>query len=374
MSFISKIMPFLFDEVELPPIQPDQVAALPVEAKTKLIQHSQTPVTVLAQMASEKNVDVQLLLAERLTSLLPKVKASDQETSKLLLDAIRQLTEDTVTPVRVALASALKDVAHLPPDLARKLADDAERSVAEPIIRYSLSLSDEDLLNLITRYPQDWQTVTIAQRPRLSAPVSDAVFKTGNVSAGRLVLANDWARISPETLEGLIDNADYRTHMQQRNSLRRRLKRDILDLTERRLYDFLRQNAQLDKATTKDVLQTIQRRVDHQEQITKIAPANMTEQQIKDALMLGETEMVVKALAAQAKISEANVRRMVVDSEAAKPVIALCVKAGLSMSLAVLLQQRLTRLVPSKILYPKNGDQCPITAEEVKWQWDFFGI
>ena len=115
-------MPFLFDE-ELPQaaLPPEQIAALPTPEKTRLIQHRKTPLPVLAQLAGEKNSDIQLLLAKRLTSLLPKIKTTDTETLKMLLDAIRQLTEDTITPVRVALSSALKDVAHLPPDLVRQI-------------------------------------------------------------------------------------------------------------------------------------------------------------------------------------------------------------------------------------------------------------
>lgn len=374
MSFLSKLFPFLFDEVEPVVLKPEQLAALPAEAKTRLIRHKDTPLPVLVQLAGEKDSDLQLLLAQRLSGLLPKIKTSDTAAMTMLLDAIRQLTEDTITPVRVALASALKDVAHLPPDLARKLADDAERSVAEPIIRYSLSLSDEDLISLITRHPQEWHTVTIAQRKNLSENISDIVLDTGNIGAGTALLANDYALIRNESLQKLTGNKDYATALAARNSFQRRVRRDILILAERRLYDFLRQDAHLDKATTKDVLKTIQRRVEHQEEITAVDPADMNEQQIRDAIVLGENDMVVQALAARANTSEDLVRRMVMDSEAAKPVIAFCVRAGLSMTTAVLIQQRLTRLVPSRILYPKNGDQLPITAEEVQWQWDFFGI
>ena len=242
----------------------------------------------------------------------------------------------------------------------------------EPIIRYSLGLSDDDLLDLITRYPQDWQTISIAQRRNLSEALSDAVLGTNNLSAGQALLSNDVALIGAKALTALTGNKDYTSHLGQRNSFARRLKRDIFILTERKLYDFLRGPAHLDRATAKNVMKTVQRRVEHQEHNTD--PAQMSEEELKDAVQLGENDVIVKAFAARARASEAVVKRMILTSAAAKPVIALCVKAGFSMSFAVLIQQRLTRLAPPKILYPKNGSECPISPTEVQWQLEFFGI
>lgn len=378
MSLISRLLPFLFDEVAAPAaaagISADKLQQLTPEDKARLARHEQTPVPVLAQLVKDPNADLQLLLAQRLTSLLSKIHKNDDDTRATLLEAIRQLTEESITPVRVALASALKDVANLPPDLARRLANDAERSVAEPIIRFSLSLSDEDLLSLISQHPQDWHTIAIAQRPAVSDVVSTAVVDTGNVDAGQALLTNDHAAISPATLDRMRKLPQYQAHLAARNSLQRRIKREIMSLTQRRLYDFLRQDAKLDKATTREVLKTIERRVEHQEQAPSLTPADMTEQQLRDALMLGETTIVIQALAAKAKTTEDIIRRMIVESGAARPVIALCVKLGLPMSLSVLMQQRLTRLGAGKIMYPKNGDQCPISSDDVQWQLDFFGI
>ncbi len=372
MSFLTRIFPFLLEETAS--LTLDKVALMPLEQKQQIIQHKSTSPAILAGLAADKNDDVRVLLATRLSSLLKTLKSDDIETSRLLTQAIRQLTEDSVTPVRIALASALKDIANTPHDIARKLADDAERMVAEPIIRYSLSLSDEDLLALITQYPQGWHTQTIAARPRLSSSIMDAVIKTGNLIAGQALLANDTAKISPEALEILQGNPELALSISQRNSLKRRLKRDISSLVERSLYVFLRTNAHLDKTTTNDVLKKMNQRVNTQEVLTETAPELLSEDQLKDTILLGQNDIVLKAFASRAKTTEDVVKRMIIDSGAAKPVIALCTKAGFSMSIAVLIQQRLTRLPPTKILYPKNGTEVPITADEIQWQLEFFGI
>jgi uncharacterized protein (DUF2336 family) len=372
MSFLTRIFPFLLEETK--PLSLEKVALLPFEQKQELIQLKTTSPVILAGLVKDKNDDIRALLATRLSSLLKTLKSDDIETSRLLTQAIRQLTEDSVTPVRIALASALKDIANTPSDIARKLADDAERLVAEPIIRYSLSLSDEDLLALITQYPQGWHTQTIAARKSLSSSIMDAVIKTGNLLAGQALLANDTAKISPEALEILQGNPDLALSIRQRNSLKRRLKRDISALIERSLYVFLRNNAHLDKSTTNDVLKKMNQRVNTQDVITETPPELLSEDQLKDVILLGQNEIILKALAIRAQTTEDTVKRMIIDSGAAKPVIALCTKAGLSMSFSVLIQQRLTRLPPTKIIYPKNGTEVPLTPDEIQWQLEFFGL
>ena len=373
MSFLSKALPFLFEHTDPIPLSPEKLAALPSAQKQQLILHKQTPPSVLASMVQDQDTDVRILLAGRLVSLLHKLNTRDEKTSQLLLDAIKQLTEDSMTPVRIALASALKDVARTPHAIARKLADDAEREVAEPIIRYSLSLSDEDLLALVTQYPQGWHTQTIASRPRLSSSIMEAVIGTGNMLAGQALLANDKAKISPDALVILQENPELAQAIADRSSLKRQLKRDLSFVIEKSLYVFLRREANLDKATTHDVLRKMHQRVEVQDKLPTIPPEQLTEEQMQDAIMLGEHEIVFRAFALRAKIDEATAKKMLVDGTA-KTVIALCVKANYSMAFALYCQQRLTKLPPDQVFFPKDDGSVPITADEIKWQWDFFGI
>lgn len=373
MSFLARFFPFLFDEVSTPPSS-KQIQSLPIEDKARLIHSPLTPVPVLASLSRDKNENIQLLLAKRLTGLIEKTSAKDHETTAMLLEAIRQLTEDSITPVRIALVSTLKDIAHCPPDLAKRFADDIERSVAEPIIRYSLSLSDKDLLDLITRHPQDWQTATIAQRPFVSSDISRAVIDTGNKKAGIALLDNDGAIISPDTLHNISGQKEYAKALQRRNALSRKIKREVFIYAQRSLHDFLKNHTQLDQKTTRNVLDTVQRRIAIQDNDSNMNPKSMSETAIKDALSIGNTDLVIQAIAAQADTSEAIIRRMVIDSGAAKPVIAICTKAGFSMALAVLLQQRLARLAPTKIIYAKNGTENPLSHDEIQWQLEFFGV
>lgn len=374
MSFLARLFPFLFDDISFAPIKTD-LQLLDHKDKARLISSPLTPLPVLAGLSRDKNEDIQILLAKRLATLIRKTKNSDRETTAMLLEAIRQLTEDSITPVRIALVSALKDVAHCPPDLAKKFADDIERQVSEPIIRYSLSLSDADLLDLITRHPMDWQTTTIAARKFVSSDISHAVIKTGNKQAGITLLDNDGAIIPDSHLDHLPQqDKAYKKALKKRNTLSRKIKREVFIFAQRSLHEFLQQQTQLDSKTTRRVIDTVQRRVALQDNHPAPDPATMSENDMKDALSIGNDDLVITAIAAQAKTSVSIARRMLIESQAAKPVIALCTKAGLSMVFAVLLQQRLARLPPSKIIYAKNGTENPLTPEEIQWQLEFFGV
>lgn len=377
MSWLMRLFPFLFDDVPASPVSQELVPieTLPREARLELARDTNTSLPVLTRLAQDEDTDIRVLLAQRLGQLAQKITPKDAATSDMLLKAIRGLAEESVTPVRIALASALKDVANCPADVARKLADDAERAVAEPVIRYSLSLSDDDLLDLIARHPQDWHTVTIAQRNRLPASVSHAVIETGNTEAGIALLENDRATIAPATMQKIKDQPAYKNSFAQRQNFGRTIKREMVIVAQNKLHDFLAQHTDLDRNTTTRIMDTVKRRVILQDNDALPEPGQMNEGQLKDALSIGRDELVLKALAARAGTSTETINRMAVESGAAKPVIALCVKAGLSMNFAVLLQQRMTRLPPAKILYPKEGSNTPpLTDEEIRWQWDFFGL
>lgn len=371
MSILARLFPWLFDEIspsaQVTPRAPDSITAL-FDAK-------EPPMDKIMALAQTTDTDVRTLLSQRLARLVAqKNLAYHPDNARLLVESLHVLTEDPLTDVRVALASALKDVAKTPHTVARKLAQDAERAVAEPMLRYSLSLSDDDLLNLIEAHPQSWQTVTIAGRKRVSGTISDAVIDTGNIAAGNALIANDGALIPETTHAKLLQDPAYQIAMAHRQSLIRRMKRDWYVLTERSLYTFLRHNAQLDKKTTRNVMDTMYQRIDTTHNVDTIPPGELTEEQLKDALLLGEHKIVLAAFAARAKCEQDSVQRMLITAQAAKPVIALCAYVQVSPQFSILVQQRITRLPPDKILYPKDGEKWPLSPEDMLWQLEFFGL
>ena len=377
MSFLARIFPWLFDEVGPSAAGvPKGTARHDASGRIDAVLNAEEPqMDELMALAQHSDTDIRTLLSERIARLVAREDLTHHpDNARLLLESLHVLAEDPLTDVRVALASALKDVAKTPHAIARKLAHDAERAVAEPIIRYSLSLSDEDLLNLIKAHPQSWQTVMIAGRKRVSHLVSDAVIDTGNIVAGNALIANDGAVIHEKTHARLLQDPAYQAAMLHRQSLVRRMKRDWIVLADRSLYTFLRHKARLDKKTTRQVMDTMYRRIDTTHSFETIPPGDLTEEQLKDALLLGENKIVLDALAARTQSDPDVVQRMLVTAQAAKPVIALCALAQLSPQFSVLVQQRIARLSPEKILYPKDGENWPLSQEDMQWQLEFFGV
>ncbi len=376
MSFLEKNLPWLFEDVPPTPAGGWQkhLAEASPQRKQELLEKRSTPPVALAHMARDPDKDVRRVLSDRLAQILPSLSASEQvEVYDITVEAIKSLAEDEVTAVRVALASALKDIAGVPHHIARRLADDAEREVAEPILRHSMSLSDADLLDLIAQHPQDWHPIAVAQRKRLTAQVSEAVAKTGNVEATKELIKNDGATLDYRTHQILGESPTFKEELDARQSIARKMRREWIKVTDPILGNFLRVRTDLDEATTEKVMRKVHQNMGVQDDIKQKSAADLGVMEISEALKLGENNTVIAALVARSHVPEDVVRRML-DSLNGRAVIALCVKADMPMSFAVTLQQKIARLPPAKIVYPKDGDKNPLSPEELQFQYDFFGI
>jgi uncharacterized protein (DUF2336 family) len=121
------------------------------------------------------------------SELNPEERANAEEI-------LRLIAFDAAALVRKALVSALTSSPKLPPDVARKLADDIDE-IALPILQNSPSLSDADLVELLRAVGPQKQWA-IAGRPQLSEEVADTLAEVGDEKALSRALANDNARFS----------------------------------------------------------------------------------------------------------------------------------------------------------------------------------
>ena len=91
---------------------------------------------------------------------------------ELFDDVLSQLAGDMEEAVKAELAQRLGEAPTAPRGLSRALASDSF-AVAEPILRGSHALTDEDLLHVARTQGQD-HLRAISQRPSVSSAVSDA--------------------------------------------------------------------------------------------------------------------------------------------------------------------------------------------------------
>jgi uncharacterized protein (DUF2336 family) len=108
------------------------------------------------------NQDVQRLLAEPSASTRAEVAAKlgvhlddadlTESERRLAEDIVRRMSRDVEARVRQALAESVMLVSALPHDVAVTLAKDVE-TIALPVIRMSLVLTDDDLDWVAERWP-----------------------------------------------------------------------------------------------------------------------------------------------------------------------------------------------------------------------------
>jgi uncharacterized protein (DUF2336 family) len=349
-----------------------------------------TPVQAAAALASDKNADVRLLLAGRLVSLLPEL-SQDKQTQlyAYCVQALGTLALDEVLKIRKALSTALQDHAHTPPKVAGQLARDVEREVSEPILRYCAALSDEDLLDILKGHPASWAVQAIAGRKTVSAKVSRAVIRTKDRPAGVLLLTNKGAEVTKDLLTEIVASAHRFPEWQKPMALHRNLPaevaRELASYADASVRDILMKREDFDEKTVEGIAAVFSRRLafadaeartdeSPAQRVKRLAKKKMlTEDIVSDALAMRDRDFVFAALAHMAQSDAKNIER-IFAMKAPKPIVALCWRTGLSMRLALRMQQDLGQVPAPELLYPRGGLDYPLTEADMIWQLEFLGL
>jgi uncharacterized protein (DUF2336 family) len=145
--------------------------------------------------------DVRAELAGKVATSLAEPDLSPREIA-LAQDVLRILARDVAATVRASVSNGLRSSPLLPPDVARRLADDIDL-VALPLLAESLVLTDEDLVDLVSRGSALRQE-TIAARPGLTETVSDALIAHAGEPAVTVLMSNHTAQIAEHSLDRAI--------------------------------------------------------------------------------------------------------------------------------------------------------------------------
>ncbi|MEI6559071.1 MAG: DUF2336 domain-containing protein [Rhodospirillaceae bacterium] len=327
-------------------------------------------------------------LADRLGRLLPSLSRGGRDkVFNLTCMALEKLAQDEAVVVRTALATAIKDVACAPPALCLRLAQDVERLVAEPILRCCASLSDADLLAILQGRPTSWAVAAIAGRARVSAPVSDAVCQIGDSEATGILLDNQGAVIADDTMEGLVEesrqHSDWQSKLVRRPSLPPRLVLRLVGFVDQAALEYLRGRDDFDAATVRDIVRVARRRIEwlhdtdpaenpERRAARMLRKGTLDEAALEDALSWKQMDFLRAALALRSGIPPLLVDKLL-HARSGRAITALAWRAELSMRTAFLLQKELM-IPPSQYVYPREGAGYPLSADEMIWQLEFFGV
>ena len=361
------------------------------DVRLAVAHNPNTPIHAAHILATDAKIEVREANAQKIARLLPNLDEDAKSIiAQLTLQTIETIVEDQISAVRIALSTALAEQAGTPPHIARKLAEDAERLVAEPILRYCAALTDEDLLEIIARHPITWRLAAIAQRPAVSESVSGAIIDVGDEVAAAALVRNEQARIARESFEKILNTSHSSYALQNALSLRRNLPEGVADriekFVERAVINVLEQTDEIDPITAFQVQETVTRRIKRANKPKKgenalafakrlMKEGKLLETEIGDALSMEDYDFVKAALAVCANTSVPMVDKML-EAISPKAIMALLWRARLSPRLGLQIQRSgLGKIPPRQLLYPKGADEhFPQTEDEMKWQLEFFGV
>lgn len=359
--------------------------------RREIAANAHTPYQADLLLVRDPDEAVRADLARKVAALLPNLTADEQSQAReRVIDMVTALARDTAVRVRQVVAETLKDVADAPPELIRQLAEDIELVVAEPVLRWSPLLSDDDLLEIIGGKPIPGAVAAIAQRAGVGSVVADAIVAADDEAAVAALLANPSAQIREETLDLIVERAPARPSwhpgLVSRPVLPARLAKRIASFVAAALLRQLEQRTDLDPDTRAAVSAEVGRRLGDgavaeeepagetaDEIVARMkAEGRLDEDAVFEAMGEGKRAVVKAALAALSGIGDVAVDK-IISSHSPKGIVALVWKAGLSPRLASQIQLRLGGIPPRQVLSARGGESWPLSPEDMIWHLEFFG-
>ena len=387
-----------------------------VEVRRRLAGNVSLPKQVDLALARDPDEGVRATLVDKAVARIPDNSVQAPEPlERLTLKVLSVLAADRSDAVRRLLAEAVKDLVHAPRPVVQTLARDRDFAVAEPILRHTPQLDDDDLVELAREAGGSDRLGAIAKRSNLSSRVADVIARSQDTSAVAALLSNQSAQIREDTLDFLLEKApaveQWHEPLVRREDLQGPAIGRLAQFVTMALVEVLTKHPAADPGTATRVAETLRARLERggapvsdadlatamgrtDTAAEKAAPAaadepaseedelkrvytearagKIGEEDIDDAIFAGKRAYVLAALAGRARIPVSTADR-ILASQSARGVVALVWRAKLSMRFAVKLQLQVARIAPRSVANPAAGDAFPMTAEEMRWQLEFFG-
>ena len=344
-------------------------------------------------LADDGEADVRAELAVKIARLLPGLSAGDgAHIFSLTIETLEALARDAAVTVRAILAEEIKSLDCVPPEIVKRLAQDAEAIVAAPILEYSPLLSDADLMEILACAQANEVLTAVARRRPVGADVSDAIVKTLDIPAVTALLVNPDARIRKETLDSIIEGAeevsDWHLPLALRADLSARAIRRIAGFVGATIIERLSARHDLSDATRQHLSRELRLRLAETDIVLgasapPLKPAELVVKTklagkldgafLEQAAQSGNRELTVLTLAELAGVPVATVKR-ILGARNAKPMVALVWHAHLSMRAAFKIQTYVMHLPAHELLPARGGTNFPLSKEEMRWHLSYFDI
>ncbi|MBV6631421.1 MAG: DUF2336 domain-containing protein [Alphaproteobacteria bacterium] len=244
-------------------------------------------------------------------------------------DIVRSLAHDVAVTVRQALSESLKNSPNLPDDVAQTLARDVEE-VALPILQYTPTLSDEELIGIVNSGSESKQTA-VAQRMHLSEDVSSALVSTGAETAVAELMRNATAQINAKGYDTALNrfpDSDqvHGSILQRQNTLPGNITERLVSMVSDQLLDYLVQREDVPDEVAADMLLRTRQRAtmnlfgddDQQNNLNNLVKTldeagHLSGSLILRSLCMGDLDFFEAALAHMSGLPIVNSRLLIYD-------------------------------------------------------------
>jgi uncharacterized protein (DUF2336 family) len=307
-------------------------------------------------------------------------QASGQPASpdiQALLNSIfMTLVVEAEREIRRRLSERLADADWAPSALVNIMALD-EIEIARPIIARSPVLQDHDLIRLLVQATLEHQ-IEVARRPKLPAPVVEAIINRDEPAVLTALASNDTAEISPDAMRRLVNRSSevvaLRSPLARHPRLSSELAEQLYLLVGRALRDALMGRFHLDPEKMRTAVDDALRAAHRGEADGDVGPVELDEDreemersliekldsagQLRPGYLLrvlreGRLQLFVMATARLGKFEPGQIRRAI-DSSRPELLALACAAVGIDRSVFPTILEHVRQLNGGR---PGGGDE-----------------
>lgn len=342
-----------------------------IAVRAAVAANAATPPQADRVLAGDEDPRVRAVLGRKLAGLAPLLGEQSQDRlRRMAWETLCRLAADAADTVRAMIAEEVKTMPDAPRGLILQLARDAAMAVAEPVIRFSPLLTDEDLLALVATPPVPETLVAVARRPAIGEAIADAIAETADSDAVAALLGNPSAAIREATLDQVIARAGAHLAWQERLVARPSLPPQatiaLAQCVAEHLLEPLAARPELTPGQVAALRATLARRLAGAGTAAG-RPEPAPDAAFARASGAGDRAAGIALLAQRAGVPEAAVQRAVA-LRSTKGLVSLCWQAGLTPCCAVQAQTALAGIAPALALQPTPDGGWPLRETEMTWQ------
>jgi hypothetical protein len=350
-----------------------------VSVRAAVAANARTPPQADRILAADDDQRVRAILGRKLAGLAPLLGGQSQDRlQRIAWDTLCRLAADAAVMVRAMIADEVKAMPDAPRELILELARDVSMLVAEPVIRFSPLLTEEDLLTLVKAPPVPETLAAVARRPDIGERISDVIADSDDADAVTALLGNASAAIREATLDAVIARAGARIAWQEklvaRPSLPPRAAQALAHCVADHLLEALAARPELDRAQAAALREGLSRRLASGAgakgaDATVQAVPFSADQAFAAVAGGGDRGGIIRILSTRAGVTEDAVQRAV-RLRSAKGLVSLCWKAGMTPRCALQAQTILAGIAPALAMGPTAEGGWPMRDDEMSWQID----